>query len=99
MTVIPVLGSAQTNSGAYSAPTNPAAASDSHVPDPDSTNVPSVPDASPAPEQVLQEYEAVMVAITQTFSARLAGITEAVRQGQMSSEEAKNTSSEQYLLA
>lgn len=53
MTFIPVLGSAQTNSGTDSAPTMPAAAPDSHVPDPDSTNVPSAPDASPAPEQVL----------------------------------------------
>jgi hypothetical protein len=96
MTVIPVLGLAQTNSGTDSAPTTPATAPDSHVPDPDSTNVPS---ASPAPEQVLQQYEAAMVAITQNFSVRLAGITEAAQQGKMSSEEAKNTSSEQYLLA
>jgi hypothetical protein len=40
-----------------------------------------------------------MEAITQNFSANLAGITEAVQQGKMSSEDAKNTSSEQYLLA
>jgi hypothetical protein len=99
MTVIPVLSSAQTKSGADSAPTNPAAAPDALVPDPDSTNAPSAPAlGAPAPEQVLQGYEAAMVAITQNFSANLAGITEAVQQGKMSSEEAKNTSSEQYLL-
>jgi hypothetical protein len=99
MTVMPVLGSAQTNSGADSAPADPAAAPDSHALDPDTTNVPSAPDASPRPEQGLQEYEAAMVAITRNFSAKLAGITDAVQQGQMSSVEAKNRSSEQYLLA
>jgi hypothetical protein len=99
ITVIPVLGSAQTKSGADPAPTNPADAPDLRFPDPDSTNVPSAPDAPPAAEQVLQEYEAAMVVITQNFSAKLAGITEAVQQGKMSSEEAKNTTSEQYLLA
>jgi hypothetical protein len=98
MTVIPVLSSAQTKSGTDSAPTNTAAAPDALGAQPSSTNVPSPP-ASPAPAQVLQEYEAEMVAITQNFSAKLAGITEAVQQGQMSSEEAKNTSSDQYLLA
>jgi Spy/CpxP family protein refolding chaperone len=98
MTVIPVLSSAQTKSGVDGTPTNPAGASDSLVPDPRSTYEPSAP-ASPAPEQALQEYEAAMVAITQNFSAKLAGIAEAVQQGTMSSEEATNTSTEQYLLA
>ncbi len=93
MTVIPVLGWAQTKSAAE------AAATDSHVPDPDSTSVSSAPDASLARQQAVQEYEAAMVAITQNFTANLAGITDAVQQGKMSSEETKNTSSEQYLLA
>jgi hypothetical protein len=48
---------------------------------------------------VLQEYEAAMVAITRDFSAKFAGNTDAVQQGQMSSVHAKNRSSEQYLLA
>jgi hypothetical protein len=60
--------------------------------------VPAAP-ASPGPQQVLQEYEAAMVAITQNFSAKLAGITEAVQQGKMSSEEGKTSSTEQYLIA
>jgi hypothetical protein len=72
MTAIPVLSSAQTKSGADSAPTNPAGAPDSQVPDPGP--VPAAP-ASPGPQQVLQEYEGAMVAITQNFSANLAGIT------------------------
>ena len=96
MTAIPALSSAQTKSGADSAPTNPAGASDSLVPDPGP--VPAAP-ASPGPQQLLQEYEAAMVAITQNFSANLAGITEAVQQGRMSSEEGKTSSAEQYLIA
>jgi hypothetical protein len=97
MTVIPILGSAQTESGTGSAPTSPADAPDS-LRDPGNTNVPAAT-ASPAPEQVLQKYEAVMIAITRDFSRTLAGITQAVQEGKMSSEEAKNTSSEQYLMA
>ena len=96
MTAIPVLSSAQTKSGADSAPTNLAGAPDSQVPDPGP--VPAAP-ASPGPQQVLQEYEGAMVAITQNFSANLAGITEAVQQGRMSSQEGKTSSAEQYLIA
>ena len=96
MTAIPVLSSAQTKSGADSAPTNLAGAPDSQVPDPGP--VPAAP-ASPGPQQVLQEHEAAMVAITQNFSANLAGITEAVQQGKMSSEEGKTSTAEQYLIA
>jgi hypothetical protein len=88
MIVIPVLSSAQTKSGADRAPTNPAG----------SANVPSAP-ASPAPGQGLQEYEAAMVVITQNFSAKLAGITEAVKQGTMSTKEGKTSTAEQYLIA
>jgi hypothetical protein len=96
MTAIPVLSSAQTKSGADSARTNPAGAPDSQVPDPGPA--PAAP-VSPGPQQVLQEYEGAMVAITQNFSAKLAGITEAVQQGTMSSEEGKASSGEQYLFA
>jgi len=98
MTAIPVLSSAQTKSGADSTPTNPAGTPDSLVPDPGPTNVPDAP-TSPGPQQVLQEYEVAMVAITQNFSTNLAGITEAVQQGKMSSEEGKTLSGEQYLIA
>jgi hypothetical protein len=96
MTAIPVLSSAQTKSGADSAPTNLAGTPDSQVPAPGP--VPGAP-ASPGPQQVLQEYEAAKVAITQNFSANLAGITEAVQQGKMSSEEGRTSSAEHYLIA
>jgi len=98
MTVIPGVSSAQAKSGTDSAPTNLAGTPNSLVPDPGPTNVPNAP-ASPGPQQVLQEYEVAMVDITQNFSANLAGITEAVQQGQMSSEEGKTLSGEQYLIA
>jgi len=95
MTVIPVLSPAQTK-GTDSAPTSPGVAPDSQALDPGP--VPTAPDSSGS-QQVLQEYEAAMVAITQTFSAKLAGITEAVQQGKMSSEEGKTSTGEQYLIA
>jgi hypothetical protein len=98
MTVIPVLTSAQTKSGDDSAATNPSAAPDGIVPDPGSTNVPGAP-GFPRPQEASQAYQAVMVAIAQSFSANLAGITEAVQQGKMSSEEGKTSSAEQYLIA
>ena len=98
MTVIPVFASAQTKSGDEGAPTNPAGAADSLLPDPGPTNVPAGP-GSPGAQEALQGYEAVMIAISQNFSAKLAGITEAVQQGQMSREEGKASSAAQYLLA
>ena len=98
MTVIPVLSPAQTESGAGSAPRNPAGALDSVVPNPGPTDAPSAP-PSLEPQQRLQENEAAMVAITQKFSANLAEITEAVQQGRMSSEQGKTLSAESYLLA
>jgi len=40
-----------------------------------------------------------MVAITQNFTANLAGITQAVQEGKMSGEEGKTSTAEQYLIA
>lgn len=96
MTTVATLSSAQTKSGIDGAPTNPAGAPYSQAPD--QGPVPTAPD-SPGPQQVLQEYEAAMVAITQNLSAKLAGVTEAVQAGKMSSEEGKTLSGEQYLIA
>jgi Spy/CpxP family protein refolding chaperone len=98
MTVIPILSSAQTQSGDDGASTNPPAAADSLLPDPGPTTVPAGP-GSLGPQDVLQEYQTVMVAITQNFTANLAGITEAVQEGKMSSEEGKTSTAEQYLIA
>ena len=80
MTVIPILASAQAKSGDDSAPSNAPAAADSLLPDPGPTNVPAGP-GSLGPEEVLQEYQTVMVVITQNFTANLAGITEPVQEG------------------
>jgi Spy/CpxP family protein refolding chaperone len=98
MTVIPASTSAQTKSGDDSAATNPSAAPDGMAPDAGSPYVPAGP-GSPGPPEASQVYQAVMVAITQNFSANLAGITEAVQQGKMSSEEGKTSSAQQYLIA
>jgi hypothetical protein len=98
MTVIPAVSSAQSKSETDSAPTKLTVAADSSVGDPGPTNLPTAP-ASPEPRQVLQEYEGAMLAITQRFYTNLAGITEAVQQGKMNSEEGKTSSAEQYLIA
>jgi predicted lipoprotein len=98
MTVIPILGLAQTQSGDDSASTNPPAAADSLLPDPGPTAVPAGP-GSLGPQDVLQQYQTVMLTITQNFTANLAGITEAVQEGKMSSEEGKTSTAEQYLIA
>jgi LTXXQ motif family protein len=45
-----------------------------------------------------EDYDGAMIAITQRFSATLAAIAEAVQQGKISSEQAKEMSAEQYQL-
>jgi LTXXQ motif family protein len=50
------------------------------------------------PKRVLQDYDSLMIALTQKFSATLAGIAEAVTRGELSSEQAREMSAEQYQL-
>jgi Spy/CpxP family protein refolding chaperone len=98
MTVIPALSSAQAKSLNDSAPTNPPAAADSLLTGPAGPG-PAGTAAAPGSEDALQEYQTVMVTITRNFTANLAGITEAVQEGKMSSEEGKTSTAEQYLIA
>ena len=56
--------------------------------------------AAPSEQKLTpKDYEAVMLAVTQRFSATLAAIAEAVQQGKLGSEQAKEASAEQYQLA
>jgi hypothetical protein len=50
------------------------------------------------PKQELQDYDSLMIALTQKFSATLATIAEAVKRGEVSSEQAREISAEQYQL-
>ena len=50
------------------------------------------------PKQVLQDYDSLMIALTQKFSATLATIAEAAKRGDLSSEQAREISAEQYQL-
>jgi LTXXQ motif family protein len=50
------------------------------------------------PRQVLQDYDSLMIALTQKFSATLATIAEAVKRGEVNSEQAREMSAEQYQL-
>ena len=67
------------------------------VDDPAVKDVPPNPAAVPSdPRQVLQGYDYLMIALTQKFSATLATIAEAVKRGEVSSEQAREMSAEQY---
>jgi LTXXQ motif family protein len=68
----------------------------SRVEDPAVTNVVTNTALVPNdPKQVLQDYDSLMIALTQKFSATLATIVDAAKRGDLSSEQA---SSEQYQL-
>ncbi|MDQ1390507.1 MAG: motif family protein [Acidobacteriaceae bacterium] len=62
-------------------------------------DVPTSPAVVPNdPKQVLQDYDSLMIALTQKFSATLATIAEAVKQGELSGEQAREMSAENYQL-
>jgi Spy/CpxP family protein refolding chaperone len=50
------------------------------------------------PKQVLRYYDSLMIALTQKFSATLAMIADAAKRGDLSSEQAREMSAEQYQL-
>jgi hypothetical protein len=69
------------------------------VDDPAVKDVPTSPAVVPNdPKQVLQDYDSLMIALTQKFSATLATIAEAAKRGDLSSEQAREISAEQYQL-
>jgi hypothetical protein len=69
------------------------------VDDPPVKDVPPSPAVVPNdPKQVLQDYDSLMIALTEKFSATLATIAEAVKRGEVSSEQAREMSAEQYQL-
>lgn len=62
-------------------------------------NVPTSPAAEANdPKQVLQDYDSLMIALTQKFSATLKTIAEAAKSGELNSEQAREMSAEQYQL-
>src|SRR5579863_5721047 len=67
------------------------------VDDPALKDVPTSPAAVPNdPKQVLRDYDSLMISLTQKFSATLATIADAVKRGELSSEQAREMSAEQY---
>jgi hypothetical protein len=71
----------------------------SPVEDPAVTNVLTNTAIGPDdPKQVLQDYDSLMIALTQRFSATLATIADAAKRGDLSSEQAREMSAEQYQL-
>jgi Spy/CpxP family protein refolding chaperone len=62
-------------------------------------HAPTTPDAAPRePKELLQNYDAEMIGITQRFSAALAAVAQAVQRGELSSEQGKEISAELYQL-
>src|SRR5467141_306786 len=59
------------------------------------TNTAILPDD---PKQVLQDYDSLIIALTQKFSATLAMIADAAKRGDLSSEQAREMSAEHYQL-
>jgi hypothetical protein len=69
------------------------------VDDPAVKDVPPSPTVAPDdPKQVLQDYDSLMIALTQKFSATLATIAESAKRGDLSGEQAREISAEQYQL-
>ena len=69
------------------------------VDDPVIKDVPPIPAVGPKdPKQMLQDYDSLMIALTQKFSATLATIAEAAKRGELSSEQAREMSAEQYQI-
>jgi hypothetical protein len=67
------------------------------VDDPAVEDVPTSPAVMPNdPKPVLGDYDSLMTALTQRFSATLATIAEAAKRGDLSSEQAREISAEQY---
>jgi hypothetical protein len=67
------------------------------VEDPAVEDVPTSPALMPNdPKPVRQDYDSLMIAVTQRFSATLATIAEAAKRGDLSSEQAREMSAEQY---
>jgi len=65
------------------------------VEEPAITTVPTGPTiAADDPQQVLQDYDSLMIALTQKFSATLATIAEAAKRGEVSGEQAREMSAE-----
>src|SRR5437660_2447392 len=69
------------------------------VQDPAVTNCPTNTAIVPNdPKQVLQDYDSLMIALTQKFSATLATIADAAKRGDFTSEQAREMSAEHYQL-
>jgi len=100
VSVMPITLSAATKWEDRDAAGDPIYIADSALENPALKDVLSVPSAVPlGPRDVLQEYEAEMVAVTQKFSATLNVVTESVQRGQLSSAQGQELSAEQYQLA
>lgn len=98
--LIPLTSSAQTKSANGSTPNSDIESTDSEHDDSAVDAVVTAPSAVPrGPKELLQDYETEMAEITRRFSAALLEITDAVQRGELTSEQGKKISAEQYQVA
>lgn len=98
--LMPLTSSAQTTSGSDNTPTNDVQSTNSEQDDSAVDAVVTAPSAVPrGPKELLEDYETEMAEITRRFSAALLEITDAVQRGELTSEQGKKISSEQYQVA
>ena len=91
---------AQTGSGNSGAPGNGIEGSNSRQDDSAVDAIVTIPSAAPGgPNELLQDYETEMAKITRRFSATLLQITDAVQRGELTSEQGRTISAEQYQVA
>jgi hypothetical protein len=99
MAMMPITLSAQSKPGDRSA-NAPIVIPDSSQDDKALKDGQIAPDVVPrAPEELMQEYEAEMEAITQKFATALVSVTEAVGRGELTSEQGQKITTELYQVA
>jgi len=99
-TLVPVTLLGRTDSGPADLQSIQIKTSDSAANNTMLTDILTTPSALPrGPQEVLNDYQDEMAAITQNFSATVAAIAQAVQSGQLTSEEGKKLSTEQYQMA
>lgn len=96
--VIPSVALSATDDGKANDRTKISQSPVSDSEDPISTIHSTSPDRTSEEQEKPKDYEGMMIAISQKFSATLAAIAQAVQQGKISSEQAKEMSAEQYQL-
>jgi len=100
LVIAPIALMGRTDPGSGDLPSSQIGTAASETPNAPLTDVLTAPTIAPrGPQDVIDDYQAEIVEITQRFSARVAAIAEAVQNGQLNSEQGQKLSTEQYQIA